>query len=103
MKKYLFVALSLIVFGCNSSIVEDPAIAIKFSVPELSHVKLSIENSYDTQIAVLLDILLQPGDHTVSFNANDLAEGIYYYTIKMTNQSGQITESTKRFLLIKYM
>lgn len=101
MKKYLFIVMSLVILGCNSSIVEDPSISIKFSVPELSHVNLSIENAYDTQIAVLIDTVLQPGAHQVSFDANDLAEGIYYYNIKMTGQSGNVLQMTKRMLLIK--
>lgn len=101
MKKYLFIILSLIVFGCNSSIVDDPTTIIVFSVPELSHVKLSVENAYDTQIAVLIDTVLQPGTHSVNFDTNELAEGIYYYTIKMTGQSGNVLQMTKRMFLIK--
>ena len=101
MKNYLFIVLTLLVFGCNSSIVDDPSTSIQFSVPELARVKLSIENSYDTQIAVLIDADLQPGTYSVSFNASDLTEGIYFYTIKMTGQSGNILEITKRMLLIK--
>jgi hypothetical protein len=101
MKKYLFIALSLIVFGCNSSIIDDPSTIISFSIPEPAHVKLSVENSYDTIVAILIDQDMQSGSFNVQFNASDLAEGIYYYTIKMTGQSGNVIQMTKRMLLIK--
>ncbi len=101
MKKYLFITVALLVFGCNSSIVDDPTTIILFRLEEDGFVKMTVENSYDTQVAVLIDMYLEAGPHEVSFNASDLAEGIYYYTIKVTGQSGNLIQMTKRMLLIK--
>lgn len=102
MKRYLLVIiLTVLFFGCNSSIVDDPTTVILFHVTEAGHVKVSIENTYDTLIATLVDQYLMPGNYQVDFDTNDLAEGIYFYTIKITEESGNVIESTKHMLLIK--
>jgi PBP1b-binding outer membrane lipoprotein LpoB len=102
MKRYLSViVLTFLVIGCNSSIVDDPTTTIKYSVPELSHVKLYVENSYDTIIATLVDTVQQAGNYQVSFEINNLAEGIYFYTLKMTGESGKKYDMTKQMILIK--
>ena len=101
MKKYLFIAVSLIVFGCNSSIVDDPYTSIHFTILEAGNVKLTVENAYDTQIAILIDSHLEAGDYQAGFDMSELAEGIYFYTIRITQDNGKVIESTKRFLLIK--
>lgn len=102
MKRYLLVIiLTVLLFGCNSSIVDDPNTLILFNVAEAGYVKVSIENTYDTLIATLVDQYLMPGNYQVDFDTNDLAEGIYFYTIKITGESGNVIESTKHMLLIK--
>ena len=90
-----------ILFGCNSSILDDPAVSINFMVPETSHVTLTLENSYDTQIAILMDESKSAGVYQVSFDASDLAEGIYFYTLELKGESGSYSKSTRHFLLIK--
>jgi hypothetical protein len=102
MKKYLaFIVLTYLAVGCNSSIVDDPTTMIQYSVPERSQVKLYVENSYDTIIATLVDTVQEAGTYHASFDSNNLAEGIYFYTLKMTTESGKVYDSTKRMLLIK--
>jgi hypothetical protein len=102
MKKYLaFIVLTYLAVGCNSSIVDDPTTIIKYSVPERSQVKLYVENSYDTIIATLVDTVQEAGNYQASFDANNLAEGIYFYTLKMTGESGKKYDMTKQIILIK--
>jgi hypothetical protein len=99
--KILFM-FSLINFvGCNSSILDDPSTTIKFSIPESGHVSLTVENSYDTQIATLVDEEKQAGFYEVTFDASNLAEGIYFYTLELKGVSGSYYKSTKNMLLIK--
>jgi len=100
-KNLLIIVLSILVFGCNSSIVDDPSITIKFSVPESSHVLLTVENSYDTHIATLVDEELQAGAYQESFDVSNLAEGIYFYTLELKGVSGSYSKSTNNLLLIK--
>ena len=99
--KLLFIFYLFVLFGCNSSIVDDPAIRINFRVPESGHVKLTVENSYDTLILTLVDTEMQEGVYSVSFDASDLAEGIYFYTLEIRGESGSYSKLTKHMLLIK--
>jgi hypothetical protein len=99
-KIFLFFNL-IISFGCNSSILDDPSIIINYKVEETSHVKIVLLNSYDTEIAILVDTTQPAGNHQVSFGINDLAEGIYFYTLELRGESGSYSKSTKQMLLIK--
>ncbi|MEO8233284.1 MAG: hypothetical protein ABI638_13450 [Ignavibacteriota bacterium] len=101
MKIYLLIFLAAFIFGCNSSILDDPSTTIQYSIPEPSHVKLTVENSYDTIIAVLVDGDLQAGSFQVNFDTNKLAEGIYFYTLEIKTQSGNNSKMIRNMLLIK--
>jgi hypothetical protein len=102
MKNYIFViAITVLIFGCNSSIVDDPSTTIKFSVAETAHVKLYVENSYDTIVTTLVDQVLAAGNYSVSFDTNNLAEGIYFYTLELKGESGSYSKTTKNMMLIK--
>ncbi|MFA6977718.1 MAG: hypothetical protein WC209_00225 [Ignavibacteriaceae bacterium] len=88
--------------GCKSSIVDDPETSIRFSVPQDSHVKLTIENSYNTQVAKLVDENKTSGHYNVSFSANDLAEGVYFYTLELKGINNNFySKTTKNMLLVK--
>ena len=100
-QKIRLILTVLLLFGCNSSIVDDPSILISFFVPEDSHVRLIVENSYDTLIATLVDEERPAGYYKVSFDASNLAEGIYFYTVELKGVSGSYTQSTRNMLLIK--
>jgi hypothetical protein len=96
---FLLVILSL---GCNSSILDDPSVTIRYQLPEESHVNLLIENSYKTLIAILVDEVQSAGVHEVSFDASDLAEGIYFYTVEMKGtESNFYYKYTKNLMLLK--
>lgn len=102
MRKYLLlIILTVFIFGCNSSIVDDPSMSIQYSVPERSQVKLYVENNYDTIIASLVDQLQMAGNYQVSFEINNLAEGIYFYTLELKGESGSYSITTRNLLLIK--
>ena len=99
-KIFINIAMLLLI-SCNSSILDDPSTVIKFTVPETGHVKLEVENSYNTLIATLVDEEKSPGVYEVSFDASNLAEGIYFYTLELRGESGSYSKSTKHLLLIK--
>lgn len=101
MKIYFLTIIALFVSGCNSSILDDPSTVIKYSIPEPSYVKLTIENSYDTIIAVLIDGEMPAGVFDVAFDASNLAEGIYFYILEIRTQNNNYTKTTRHMLLIK--
>ncbi|MDP2303327.1 MAG: hypothetical protein Q8N03_12990 [Ignavibacteria bacterium] len=94
--------LSIMLFGCKSSIVDDPTLNIDYSVPEKSLVKLTIENSYNTVIKIPVDKEQNAGIYTVSIDVNDLAEGVYFYTLELKGvNSNYYSKTTKLLLLVK--
>jgi len=81
----------------------NPATTISFSVSQNSRVFIAVYDLLGRQIATLTDALYSPGVHTVSFNANALSSGMYFYRMKAYANGGNssIFESTKKLLLMK--
>ncbi len=87
---------------CRSSILDDPTLSIPYLITEASHVHVTVENSYNTVIATLVDADQQPGQYRVSFDAGGLQEGIYFYTIECKGlQSTYYFKTTNRILDLK--
>jgi len=95
-------AILLFLAGCRSSILEDPVMTIQYSVPQASHVTLTLENSYNTVIATLVDADKLPGEYRVVFDAGGLQEGIYFYTIECKGLQGNYYfKSTQKTVILK--
>jgi hypothetical protein len=91
-----------ILFGCKSSIVDDPSLSIRYSVPELSMVKLTIENSYNTIILTPVDKEQNAGAYEINFDAYNLPEGVYFYTVELKGiNSDYYSKTTKQLFLVK--
>ena len=58
---------------------------IRFSTDKNERVTLQVINIYGEQVAVLIDKKLQPGEYSVNWNAQNVASGIYFYTISTGN------------------
>jgi hypothetical protein len=104
MNKYfiLLILVALFLFGCRSSILDDPTTTIDYYIPETSHVKLTIENNYNSQVAILVDEIQPEGRNSVTFDASGLLEGVYFYTIECRSiESNYYSKTTKKMLLIK--
>ena len=74
----------------------NPSTTIEFSIPERSHVSLKVYDVLGNQVASLVDGWMEATNHQVIFNGNNLASGIYYYTLT----AGNFT-STKKLILLK--
>jgi len=99
---YLAFLLAVILTGCKSSILTDPTTEINYSVPVASHVRLTVENNYNTLVATLVDTVKSPGNHSVIFNTHNVAEGVYYYTIEFKGVNNNFyLKTTKTMLLVK--
>ena len=61
----------------------NPETTIRFSVPEPSHVVLTVFDLLGRTIAQLADDQFQPGLYQIKFDATGLASGIYFYQIQM--------------------
>jgi len=58
---------------------------IKFTVPRNEHVQIILYNQAGQQVKVLLDQIIQPGDHVISFSAALLPNGIYFYALNSSD------------------
>ena len=97
-----FLLLMISLIGCKSSILDDPTTSINYSVPQRAHVKLTVENSYNTLIATLVDKEQQPGMYQVSMDMNDLPEGVYFYTIEYKGiDNNYYSKLSRHMLLVK--
>ncbi|MCU7498788.1 MAG: phosphodiester glycosidase family protein [Bacteroidota bacterium] len=74
----------------------NPSTVIEFTTKELSHVSLKVYDMLGREVQVLLDKELPSGSHRVSFNAQELSSGVYFYRL----QSGSMVE-TKKMMLVR--
>jgi hypothetical protein len=74
----------------------NPITEISFALPFAANVKLDIYNIMGQKVATLIDRSMDAGYHTVTWNANSVASGMYFYRL----QAGSFAE-TKKMLLLK--
>lgn len=74
----------------------NPSTSISYVIPESADVKLEVFNSLGQRVATLVNGVQNAGSHTVSFDASNLASGIYLYKLTSGNQV-----KTNKMLLIK--
>ena len=74
----------------------NPITTIEFSIPQSGMVNLAVYNILGEQVAILLNEEIVAGNHSVQFNAAQLASGIYFFRL----QAGSFVE-TKKMLMIK--
>jgi hypothetical protein len=78
----------------------NPSTTIRYSIPVVGKVKLTLYNLLGSEIAVLVNEQQEAGNHSVQFSTEvlgaNLRSGIYFYTLK----SGSFTQ-TKKMILLK--
>ena len=62
---------------------------IEYTVAEPAHVTVKIFDVWGRKVATLVDALKTPGDYSVTFDAGDLASGMYVYRL----QAGSLAET----------
>lgn len=75
----------------------NPTTTIKFRVPEASKVSLKVYNVLGQLVTTLVDNqVVGVGEHSVNWNATNLASGIYFYELRADNNV-----QTKKMMLLK--
>jgi hypothetical protein len=74
----------------------NPSTVIRYSIPNISFVNLTVYDVLGKEITVLVNGEKQPGYHEVTFDATSLPSGIYFY--RLNTGSSVIT---KRLMLVK--
>ena len=73
-----------------------PSTIIKYSVPKGQLGTLKVYNMLGQEVATLVNNQQNAGNYEVTFNADRLASGIYFYTLNAGN-----FVSTKKMILLK--
>ncbi|HEX7356731.1 MAG TPA: T9SS type A sorting domain-containing protein, partial [Ignavibacteriaceae bacterium] len=73
----------------------NPSTSIKYSVAERSNVSIKVYDMLGKEVANLVNTVKEAGSHEVTFNASNLASGMYVYTIT----AGNFTSSKKMMLM----
>ncbi len=74
----------------------NPSTQIQFALPESGQVNLEVFNMMGQRVATLVNGSMNAGNHTVTFDAADLASGMYMYRLQAGN-----TVLTKKMTLVK--
>ncbi|MEX0720773.1 MAG: T9SS type A sorting domain-containing protein [Balneolaceae bacterium] len=69
----------------------NPSTNIEFSIPQSGHVSLSVYDVIGKEVALLVDGSRSSGAHNVTFNAENLPSGIYYY--RLETEAGNVVKS----------
>ncbi len=74
----------------------NPSTVIGYSIPHEGRVLLKLYDIFGRDIRTLVDKVQHPGEHSVTFRADNLASGVYFYRL-VTGTSVQ----TKKLMVIK--
>jgi len=74
----------------------NPSTTIKYSIPELSKVMLTLFNLLGEEVVTLVNEEQNAGNYSIEFNAASLPSGVYFYQLT----AGSFIE-TKKMLLLK--
>ncbi|RJP69543.1 MAG: T9SS C-terminal target domain-containing protein [Ignavibacteriales bacterium] len=74
----------------------NPTTNIIYSIPNSGYVEIKIYNVIGAEVQTLLAQQKNAGTYEITFNANNLSSGIYYYTIRYQN-----LQMTRKMILIK--
>jgi hypothetical protein len=74
----------------------NPKTVISWRLAVGNHVRLSVYNPAGQLVSTLLDEERQAGTHSITFNASNLASGIYYYHIQIGSY-----QEVKKMILMK--
>jgi hypothetical protein len=73
----------------------NPSTTIEFALPRTSHVSIRVYDVLGLEVATLVDDQLPPGEYKTTWNAADIASGVYLCRI----QAGDFVQTRKLILL----
>jgi hypothetical protein len=69
---------------------------ITFNLENASNIELSVYDITGAKVASLVNSRMDAGQHSINWDANDVASGVYYYSLKTNGE-----ESTRKMTLLK--
>jgi len=74
----------------------NPSTTISYTLPEEGRVQIKVFDMLGREVVTLLDGIVSPGKHSIYWNGNNSASGIYFYSISFKGQT-----LNKKMLLMK--
>ncbi len=74
----------------------NPSTTIQYALPEKTYIELNVYNILGVKVASLVKGIQSAGNHSVTFEASNLASGLYFYELKTKNSL-----MTRKMLLLK--
>ena len=74
----------------------NPVTTINYTIPERGFVKIQIYDAIGNIIATLVSSEKEAGSYNVTYDANDLASGVYFYQLSVNS-----FKETKKLVLMK--
>ena len=74
----------------------NPSTIIKYTIPQKSHVILNVYDILGRRVTTLVNRIESPGMYRVNFNAANLSNGIYFYSLKT-----DVFNVTRKMILLK--
>ncbi len=74
----------------------NPTTTIMYSLPEAARAKIVVYNSLGQVVKTLVNDYVEAGEHTINFDASQLATGVYYYRLTTSHYA-----ETRKLLLMK--
>jgi photosystem II stability/assembly factor-like uncharacterized protein len=80
----------------------NPTTTLRYGLPSVSYVRLSIYDVFGRMVARLYSGIQQSGYQSVEWNASSMASGVYFYRLEATSVSdGKRFTDVKRMVLVK--
>ena len=79
----------------------NPITTIRYQVPLLSHIKLTIFNMLGQEVVTLADEVKTAGSYQELFDGQNFSSGVYFYRLLLTDEHGAGHRSQKTMLLLK--
>jgi hypothetical protein len=74
----------------------NPSTTIRFNMPQSGFTTLKVSDLLGREVVTVVNGYLTAGQHTISFNASQLASGVYYYTLTCG-----AFQQTKKLMLVR--
>jgi hypothetical protein len=82
----------------------NPQTRISFSVPKESYITLKVYDLLGREVATLVQEKKQQGEYSITWNAERVPSGVYYYRLVAVDpslRSGQVFYETKKMVVMK--
>ena len=79
----------------------NPVVTIPYTLAERAPVRLSVYDILGREVGVLVSGTMEPGIHTVQWDASALSSGVYFSRLTAGSQAAPLFTATKKLVLLK--